>query len=81
MEQVSIRNLKVKVEVLLQDRLEKIQKGIILLNVNTQFDEMIIEQALQNFDKFEEQAETWQKEGVDLHAVPVMVWAHRLKNL
>ena len=77
---MSISNIKLVTEVLLQDRLEKIQKGTILLNVNTQFDEMFIEQALQNFDKFEEQAETWQKQGVDLHAVPVMVWAHRLKD-
>lgn len=76
---MSICNIKLVTEVLLQDRLEKIQKGTIVLNVNTQFDEMIIEQALQNFDKFEEQADTWKKQGVDIHAVPAMVWAQRLK--
>lgn len=78
MEQVSILNIKVKVEVLLQDRLEKIRNGEILLKVYNQHDEHVIEDALKNFDRFDAQAEKWLKEGVNLTNTDPMVWAHQL---
>lgn len=80
MENISILNLKVKVEVLLQDRLEKIRNGEIRLKVYDQHDEYVIEDALKNFDRFEAQADKWLKEGVNLANVDPMVWAYKLMD-
>lgn len=77
---VNIQNLKTRTEVLLEDRLEKIRSGEIRLKVYDQLDEVTIEKALANFDRFEEQAIKWLSEGADIGNIPPIVWAYQLSG-
>lgn len=75
---MSITDLKIKNHFLLSIRLDEIRAGYVKLNVSNQFDESVIESALENFDAFDALAEKWQSEGVAIHKVAEMTWAHQL---
>lgn len=77
---MSITNLKLKVEILMQDRMDKIREGEIRLSVSNQFDEVVLEEALANMGDFEALATRWISEGVAVDSVDVMVWAHQLAS-
>lgn len=77
---MSITNLKLKVEILMQDRMDKIRDGEIRLNVSNQFDEVVLEEALANMGDFEALAARWISEGVAVDSVDAMAWAHQLAS-
>lgn len=78
---MSIVNLKLVVETKLQIELEAWLKCENKWNVSNQFDEIVLESALENFDEaFDSLVEKWQKEGLTMQAIGVMDWAHCLSE-
>lgn len=77
---VSITNIKTRNQVILEHTLESIRNGEIRLKVNNQHDEYVIEDALKNFDKFEEVAEEWHSQGGCIENVDPMTWAYQLSG-
>lgn len=71
-----MQNLKTRIQILLEIRLEEMQSGAVRLNVSNQFDETVIESALANFDNFEALAEVLDTANLD--AITPMSWAHNL---
>lgn len=77
---MSITNLKTSVQIKMEIELEAWQKGEKQWNVSNQFNESILESALENFSSFDTLVEQWQKEGVSLQDVGVMDWAFALSE-
>lgn len=81
---MSIVNLKLVVETKLQIELEAWQNGEKKWNVSNQFNESVLESALENFSQaFDSLVEKWRKEGSateTMQTIGVMDWAHRLSD-
>lgn len=78
---MSLINLKLAVEIKLQIELEAWQTGQRKWNVSNQFNESVLESALEVFeDAFMTLAEKWQKEGANLDGIGVMDWAYALSE-
>lgn len=81
---MSIVNLKLAVETKLHIELEAWLKCEKHWNVSNQFDEIVLESALENFDTaFDALVEKWQKEGSTvetMQTIGVMDWAHCLSE-
>jgi len=81
---MSIVNLKLAVETKLHIELEAWLNCEKKWNVSNQFDEIVLESALENFDTaFDSLAEKWQKEGSTvetMQSISVMDWAHCLSE-
>lgn len=81
---MSIVNLKLAVETKLHIELEAWLKCEKQWNVSNQFDEIVLESALENFDTaFDALIEKWQKEGSTvetMQTISVMDWAHCLSE-
>jgi len=81
---MSIVNLKLAVETKLQIELEAWQNGDKKWNVSNQFNESVLESALENFDTaFDALVDKWQKEGSTvetMQTIAVMDWAFNLSE-
>ena len=80
---MSIVNLKLATEIKLQIELEAWKNGEKKWNVSNQFNESVLESALENFSAaFDAKVEEWLKDGSStpesLQTIGVMDWAHCL---
>lgn len=82
---MSITNLKLATEIKLQIELEAWKAGDRKWNVSNQFNESVLESALENFDAtFDAQVDKWLKDGSStpesLQTIDVMDWAFCLSE-
>ena len=80
---MSIVNLKLATEIKLQIELEAWQNGDKKWNVSNQFNESVLESALENYSEaFDALVDKWLKDGSStpesLQTIGVMDWAHNL---
>lgn len=81
---MNITNLKLATEIKLQIELEAWKNGEKKWNVSNQFNESVLESALENYSEaFDALLEKWQKEGSTvetMQTIEVMDWAHCLSE-
>lgn len=81
---MNITNLKLATEIKLQIELEAWKNGEKKWNVSNQFNESVLESALENYSEaFDALLEKWQKEGSTvetMQTIEVMDWAHYLSE-
>ena len=77
---MSHTNLKTRIQIQMEIELEAWRSGERHWNVSNQFNESVLESALDNFSNIDSVVCDWEKSGTDLNVVSVMDWAYAISD-